>query len=119
MPAEAHDHYAAGIVDTNGNNQPNAGEPLQLVGVMVSWLTGKRLPWPQNLINSSFVSVTVGRCANRIAHDPPARRRAGPARASAHPHRDELLLFPLRPRGSAARGALRKSKNAFPLEFDL
>ena len=32
MPAEAHDHYAAGIVDTNGNNQPNAGEPLQLVG---------------------------------------------------------------------------------------
>jgi hypothetical protein len=32
LPAVAHDHYAAGIVDTNGNGQPNAGEPLQFIG---------------------------------------------------------------------------------------
>ncbi len=32
LPALAHDHYAAGIVDTNGNGQPNAGEPLQFIG---------------------------------------------------------------------------------------
>lgn len=32
LPARAHDHYAAGIVDTNGNGQPDAGEPLKILG---------------------------------------------------------------------------------------
>jgi len=32
LPAAAHDHYAAGIVDANSNNQPDAGERLQFVG---------------------------------------------------------------------------------------
>jgi hypothetical protein len=31
-PAAAHDHYAAGITDTNGNHLPDPGEPLQFVG---------------------------------------------------------------------------------------
>lgn len=30
--ATAHDHFTAGIVDSNGNGQPDAGEPLQFVG---------------------------------------------------------------------------------------
>jgi hypothetical protein len=30
--AAAHDHFAAGIADTNHNGQPDAGEPLRLVG---------------------------------------------------------------------------------------
>ena len=32
LHAAAHDHYAAGIVDTNNNQLPDAGEPLQFVG---------------------------------------------------------------------------------------
>jgi hypothetical protein len=32
LTATAHDHFAAGIVDTNPNGQPDAGEPLQFVG---------------------------------------------------------------------------------------
>lgn len=32
LPALAHDHYSAGIVDTNTNGQPDAGEPLQFIG---------------------------------------------------------------------------------------
>ena len=32
VPAGAHDHFAAGIVDTNQNGQADAGEPLQFVG---------------------------------------------------------------------------------------
>jgi len=30
--AQSHAHYGAGVVDTNGNHQPDAGEPLQFVG---------------------------------------------------------------------------------------
>jgi hypothetical protein len=32
LSASAHQHFAAGIVDTNQNGQPDAGEPLQFVG---------------------------------------------------------------------------------------
>jgi hypothetical protein len=32
LAAQAHDHYAAGIVDVINNNQPDVGEPLQIVG---------------------------------------------------------------------------------------
>ena len=32
LPSVAHDHFAAGILDTNLNGQPDAGEPLQFVG---------------------------------------------------------------------------------------
>lgn len=30
--AQVHSHYAAGFLDTNGNSQPDAGEPLRFVG---------------------------------------------------------------------------------------
>ena len=30
--ADAHDHFDAGILDTNQNNAPDAGEPLRLIG---------------------------------------------------------------------------------------
>lgn len=44
--AVAHVHFAAGIVDTNGNNQPNAGEPLQIVGLNGTGKTFHLLPRP-------------------------------------------------------------------------
>ncbi len=32
FPLTAHDHFAAGIVDTNRNGRPDAGEPLRMIG---------------------------------------------------------------------------------------
>lgn len=36
LGASAHEHFAAGIADTNQNGQPDADEPLQFVGANVS-----------------------------------------------------------------------------------
>lgn len=32
LPLAAHDHFAAGVLDTNANGEPDAGEPLAILG---------------------------------------------------------------------------------------
>ena len=44
--ASAHNHFAAGIVDTNQNNEPDPGEPLQFIGFNGTDLTFHLLPRP-------------------------------------------------------------------------
>lgn len=46
LPAAAHDHFAAGIVDLNSNNQPDAGEPLGYHGPDLSNRVFHLMPRP-------------------------------------------------------------------------
>lgn len=45
-PAAAHDHFGAGVVDTNANGQPDAGEPLAILGTDPSTRVFRLLPRP-------------------------------------------------------------------------
>lgn len=46
LPATAHDHFAAGIVDANNNGAADAGEPLQFVGANGAGRVFHLLPRP-------------------------------------------------------------------------
>lgn len=44
--ANAHDHFAAGVTDTNQNGQPDAGEPLRVIGPAFEQKVFHLLPRP-------------------------------------------------------------------------
>lgn len=57
-PLRAHAHYAVGIIDSNGNGQPDAGEPLAFVGLSGVDATFHLLARPQGQAWGGYYSLS-------------------------------------------------------------